>query len=286
MSKNILVVGASGKTGRRLVPMLRSRDASVRAASRTDRPGHVLFDWAEPASWGLAVRHVDAVYLVAPELVEDPSDTIAAFLETAREAGIGRVVLISSLGVTFPQEPSRSGRLKVEALVSQSGLEWTILRPSGFHQNFSEGFLAPGVQAGLVRTATASGKAAFVDATDIAAVAAAALTERGHDGQIYAVTGPQALSFAEAAGIIGQARGLAVNYSALTEDEFRSMMLGFGLPPSFVDVVVRDQIAIRDGFGALVTDVVEKITGRPPISFAEFAGDAFAASKTASPAGS
>jgi uncharacterized protein YbjT (DUF2867 family) len=275
MSKKVLVIGATGKTGRRLVPLLRSRDAAVRAASRTGRPGYMHFDWEKPETWEPAVQGIDAVYLIGPELVEDPSQGVAAFLDIAHKAGVKRVVALSSLGVTFPQEPSESGRLKAEAAVMRSDLEWTILRPSGFHQNFTEGFFAPGVQAGLVRTATASGKVAFVDANDIASVAAIGLMDKGHDGQVYALTGPHALSFAEAVDIIGQATGRAVGYSALSEEEFRSLMLGFGLPPSFADVVVRDQIAIRDGFATEFTDVVERVTGRPPVSFSEFAAEAF-----------
>lgn len=275
MSKKILVIGATGKTGRRLVPLLRSRGAAVNAASRSDRSDHVHFDWAKPGSWQPAVQGVDAVYLVGPELVENPSAEIAAFLDTAHKAGVKRVVALSSLGVTFPQEPSGSGRVRAEEVIMRSNLEWTILRPSGFHQNFTEGFFAPGIQAGLVRTATASGKAAFVDAADIASVAAIALTDIGHDGQVYAITGPQALSFAEAVDIIGQATGRPVGYSALSEEEFRALMLGFGLPAGFADVVVRDQIAIRDGFATETTDVVERVTGRPPVSFSEFAAKAF-----------
>lgn len=276
MNEEILILGATGKTGRRLVPMLAGKGQSVKLASRSARPGHVHFDWGTPKTWRPALRNVGAIYLIAPDFVEDPSAEIAAFLDVARQTGVHRVVAVSSLGATFPGEPAGSGRRNVEAAIMGSGLGWTILRPSGFHQNFTEGFLAPGVRAGLVRSATAAGKTGLVDAHDIAAVAAVALTTAGHAEQTYAVTGPEPLSFGEAVALIGDVTGQAIAYEALSEAEFRALMHGFGLPPDYAAVIVRDQIGIRDGAGAQVTDVVERLTGRPPISFLEFARDAFA----------
>ncbi|GGA40424.1 NAD(P)H-binding protein [Pelagibacterium lentulum] len=270
MHKKILVIGATGKTGRCLVPMLAGNTVTARPASRKKLTGHVLFDWASPETWQPAVEGINAVYLVGPDLVEDPSGQVTAFLDSARQAGVARVVGLSSLGVSFPHEPPMSGRSKVESAIMGSGLEWTILRPSGFYQNFSEGFFAPGLAAGRVQTATGSGKAAFIDATDIAAVAAVALTQPGHTGQIYALTGPQAFSISEGVEVFARSTGRTISYGALTEDEFRSMMLGFGLPAAFAEVVVRDQLAIRNGFATEVSEVVEQVIGRPPISFAQF----------------
>lgn len=235
----------------------------------------MLFDWAKPETWLEAVSGADAIYLVCPDLVEDPSTQVAAFLDLARQSGVTKVVGLSSLGVAFPDEPSLSGRRRVETVIKGSGLEWTILRPSGFHQNFTEGFFAPGIAAGHVQTATGSGKAAFIDATDIAAVAAVALTQPGHARQIYALTGPGPLSIEDCLAILRPALGRAISYARLTGDEFRSMMIGFGLPADFADVVVRDQLAIRDGFAMEVTNVVETVTGRRPIKFARFAAMAF-----------
>ncbi|MET3900245.1 uncharacterized protein YbjT (DUF2867 family) [Devosia sp. UYZn731] len=276
MSKTILVLGATGKIGRRLLPILKQQHAAeVRAASRSASAGYIPFDWHNPQSWTSAVTGTDAVFLIGPEMVEDPSDQIGALLDLASKHGVTNVVAVSSLGVTFPNEPANSGRLKVEAGIKASGLTWTILRPGGFHQNFSEGFFAPGIQAGMVQTATGSGKAAFIDAGDIAAVAAIALSGTGHEGQIYALTGPQALSFPEAVEIVGAAMGRKLAYSALPEDAFRAMMIGFGLPAGFADVVVRDQIAIRDGYAADTTATVAEITGKPAVSFAEYAATAF-----------
>lgn len=276
MSKAILVLGANGKIGRRIVPILKQEQlAAVKAASRSGDDGYTVFDWQRTQTWQAAIADADAVFLVGPEMVEDPSDQIGAFLHMAGKGGVQKVVAVSSLGVTFPAEPANSGRLKVEAAITASGMDWTILRPGGFNQNFSEGFFAPGVHAGMVQTATGTGKTAFIDAFDIAAVAALALCSPGHQGQTYALTGPEALSFPDAVGVIGGVGGRSVAYSALTEDAFRSMMLGFGLSSAFADVVVRDQIAIRNGFAADTTSTVAEITGRPPVKFADYAANAF-----------
>ena len=276
MSKTNLILGATGKIGRRLLPILmREQLAVVRPTSRSGDHGFTEFDWHKPKTWPKALTNITGVFLIGPELVDDASDQIGAFLNLASAAGVEKIVAVSSLGVTFPGEPAHSGRLKMEAVIKGSGLDWTILRPGGFHQNFSEGFFAPGVQAGMVQTATGMGKTAFIDVGDIAAVAAATLSNAGHQEQTYALTGPQALSFPEAAAIIGKAMGRELAYSALSEDAFRGIMLGFGLPSDFADVVVRDQLAIRDGFAADTTPTVAAITGRDPISFADYAASAF-----------
>lgn len=270
MTKEILVLGATGKTGRRLLPLLRDRGAAVRAASRSGGAGTVAFDWALETSWKPALEGVAAIYLVGPDLVEDPSDATAAFLDVAYRSGVRTVVALSSLGVTFPNEPIHSGRRKAEEALRQSRMNWTILRPSGFSQNFSEGFFAPGIGSGQVRAATGTGRVAFVDASDIASVAAVALTAPGHAGQAYALTGPRALSFDEATSLVAGALGRPVAFSPLGETEFRGMMLGFGLPGAYADVVVRDQVAIRDGFAADVSHDVEAVTGRPATDFSVF----------------
>lgn len=272
MIDTILVLGATGKTGRRLIPQLLGKGADVRAASRKAAEGHILFDWARPDTFGPALSGTNAVYLVDPEMVEDPTSLTGPFLEAARQAAVRKLVLLSSLGITFPNEDGQSGRHRLERQVMASGLEWTILRPSGFNQNFSESFLLPGIlQGDVVATATGDGAVGFVDAEDIAAVAAVALTEGGHGEAIYPLTGPEALSFAEAAAIIGKAAGRTVTHRPLSSDAFAGMLQGAGVPPDYAAVLVRNQEAIRDGNGALVTDTVTRVTGRAPIRFTQYA---------------
>lgn len=278
MTTTVLVLGATGKSGRRLVPLLQARGVTVRAASRQANAHHTLFDWYQPETHQAALEGVDAVYLISPDFVEDPSSVIAPFLDRAKQLGVKRVVAVSSLGVSFPHEPEDSGRRKVEQLVMASGMEWTLLRAGGFSQNFSESFFLPGIlHADAVATATGDGAVAFVDAEDIAAIAAVALTEHGHAQAIYSVTGSQSLTFAQAAAVISKAAGREISHRPIASSEFAAILQGGGVPADYAAVVVRDQEAIRAGAGAVVTDVVERVTGRPPISFETYAANAAAA---------
>jgi uncharacterized protein YbjT (DUF2867 family) len=275
MTATVLVLGATGKTGRRLVPKLSARGARVRPASRHAGEGRFVFDWDRPDTHGPALAGVDAVYLLGPELVEDPTAVVGPFVDRAKQAGVERIVLLSSLGVEFSREPPASGRRKLEEIVTSSGIAWTILRASGFAQNFSEGFLLPGIlQAGVVATATADGTVAFVDTDDIASVAAAALSEDGHGRTVYTLTGPEALTFDEATAIIGKAAGRTIVHRKISPDELRSILGGMGIPATYADMVVRDQEAVRDGWGARVSDAVAVVTGRPPTRFSDYAARA------------
>lgn len=271
MTNTVLVLGATGMIGRRLVPLLRDRGVTVRAASRTASDGHTLFDWRDPATQVAALAGVRALYLVPPPLVEDPTSLVAPLLRAAKEAGVERVVAVTSLGVDFPGEPASSGRRELERLVKGSGLEWTLLRPGGFAQNFSEGFLRPGIDRAMVVSATGPGEVAMIDAGDIAAVAALALTEPGHAGQTYELTGAERLSFGDAVATIGRITGREIAYRTIEPAEMEAMLRGFGLPAEYAAVVVRDQVAIRDGAGARITDTVERLTGKRPTSFAAVA---------------
>ncbi len=278
MTSTVLVIGASGKTGRRLVAHLYERGMPVKAASRNPGEGQSLFDWNKPETYGTTLAGVEAIYLIPPALVEDPAPLTGPFLMHAKKAGVRRVLLLSSLGVEFPHEPQDSGRRKLEQQVIASGLDWTILRPSGFAQNFSESFLLPGIlHADTVASATGDGAVAFVDAGDIAAVAAKVLADgEGHVGKTYAITGPAPLTFADAAEAISKAAGRRITYRQISSDELLKILTE-GIPADYAAMVVRDQQAIREGAAALVTDVVERITGRPATPFVEFAVKASAA---------
>lgn len=275
MTNTVLVIGATGKTGRRLVPRLKARGVDVREASRRPSDGRTIFDWDRPDTYDPALAGVDAIYLVPPELVEDPTALVGPFLDCAAQLGVTSVVALSSLGSQFPNEAPASGRRKLEQRVRASGLTWTILRPSGFAQNFSEAFLLPGiVQADTMATVTGDGAVAFVDADDIAAVAAVALTEAVHSGAEYVVTGPKALTFAQAAAAISAVTGRTITHRDISSSELMQILQGAGLPADYAAMVVGDQEAIRDGFGSLVTDIVATVSGRPATTFADYAARA------------
>ena len=282
MSRNILILGATGKTGRLLIPRLSDHGVGIVAAMRRpDGPNpfagvdRVRFDWNEPGDYARALEGVDAVYLVPPPLVEDASTTIAAFLRHAASSGVHTVVLLSSLGVTFADEPPVSGRRKHEDVVRESGLAWTILRPSGFFQNFSEGMAQQRIRdEGVIVSATGDGAVALVDAGDIAAVAAEALTQAGHEGATYALTGPAAVTFAEVARVIGQVCGRQVAHVPVLPETVGGFLRDAGIPDEYRWMLLRDMAAVREGRAAQVSQDIERVTRRAPIAIETYARDA------------
>ncbi|MGP3957564.1 SDR family oxidoreductase [Nonomuraea sp. 3N208] len=257
----ILVLGATGSTGRRVASLLRASGHAVRAASRS---GETTFDWSEPGTWEPAVAGASAVYLMAPDGIPvDPR-----FVSLAVERGVRRIVLLSSTAIeTMGDERLMSA----ERTVRGSGAEWTILRPSWFDQNFDEGFFQSAIITGEVVVPLRDVRQAFVDAGDIAAVAAAALTEDGHAERTYEVTGPGSLTFGEAVEIIARAAGREVRYRGGDEDYLTAM--GFSEQAM---AEVKAFAALRDLGDQPVSEAVSQVTGRPPKPFETYATEAAA----------
>ena len=174
--------------------------------------------------------------------------------------------------MTFTQEPSFSGRHRHEAAVQNSGIAWTVLRPSGFFQNFSEGFLFPSIQEhdGFI-SASGNGSAAMIDAGDIAAVASEVFLSEGHDGKTYHLTGPTAPTMDEVALILSDAADRVIRHESVSPETMTDMMIGGGVPPQYAEMLVRDMTAIRDGEAAQISGDVHRILGRQPVSFTQFA---------------
>ncbi|MFC4012283.1 SDR family oxidoreductase [Nonomuraea purpurea] len=258
----ILVLGATGSTGRRVTELLRADGHPVVAASRS---GETRFDWSDAGTWRPAVAGASALYLMAPDgTAVDP-----AFVSVAVEQGVRRIVLLSSSGI----ETMGDGRLPAaERAVRDSGATWTILRPSWFDQNFDEGFFWPAIMAGEVVIPLGDVRQAFVDAGDVAAVAAAALTEDGHAGRTYEVTGPDTLTFGEAVDLIGGEIDRCVRYRGGDEDYIAAL--------GFSEEAIRDAkafAALRGLGDQPISDVVCEVTGRPPKPFAMYVREAAAA---------
>ncbi|NUT52999.1 MAG: NAD(P)H-binding protein [Saccharothrix sp.] len=195
------------------------------------------------------------MYLMAPhELPVDPD-----FVPEAVARGVRRFVLLSTRGVV---EMRDERLLAAERLVRESGVDWTVLRPDWFDQNFDEGFFRPSILAGELVLPLGDKRQAFVDADDIAAVAVAALTEDGHEGRVDEVTGPEALSFPEALDVITRVTGRQVAFRG-TPDDYRAIV-----PADLAEQQIRAWDALRDG---PPTDTVAKITGREPSSFHDYA---------------
>ncbi|MDH2430576.1 NAD(P)H-binding protein [Sphaerisporangium sp. TRM90804] len=266
----VLVTGGTGTTGGRVAALLRERGAAVRIATRTPgaAPGHVRFEWADPATHAPAVAGTDRVYLVAPIGAAEPAPVVEPFLRTALRAGVRRVVLLSSSAT--PEGPAGLGAL--HRLVRTSMPEWTVLRPSWFMQNFvGDHPLAHGIRAtGEIVTATGTGRVAFVDPDDIAAVAAHALLDAvPHDAE-HLITGPQALGYDDAAALIADATGLAVRHHAVGTADMAARMTAAGVPEEFAAILAGMEEDIRHGAEDRVTATVQEVTGRPPRSFARF----------------
>jgi uncharacterized protein YbjT (DUF2867 family) len=261
----ILVLGATGSTGRRVTERLRSAGYLVRAASRHSK---VRFDWADRTTWEPAVTGAARMYLMAPDgQPVDPS-----FVRLAAEQGVRHIVLLSSQGI---EAMGDERLLAAERTVRSSGADWTILRPGWFHQNFDEGFFRPAVLAGELALPLGDVRQVFVDADDIAATAVTALTGDGHAGQTYALTGPRALSFAEAVEIIGRAVGRSIRFLG-TAEEYLAAQAVLGVPEEQTRQVIAAFAALRSLGDAQPTTVVREVTGRDPKSFGSYATEAAA----------
>ncbi|WP_314615196.1 NAD(P)H-binding protein [Streptomyces stackebrandtii] len=271
----ILVTGGTGTTGSRVVSRLRAQGAPVRVASRSGEPP---FDWHDRTTWDSALEGVKAVYLVPLDgrLLTRP------FVERAARLGVERVVLLSGRGVDVPGysgEANLAGATHVdgESAVRDSGLSWTILRPAWFAQNFSEGVFRDAVVAGELRLPAGDGAASFTDADDIAAVAVASLTEDGHDGQTYELSGPRALTIAEAVAEISEATGRSLRYVPLSPGEFIAELIGEGWSAAEAEDYAEAVSPIRRGMDSGISDGVRRALGRPPRDFTEYVAAAVSA---------
>jgi uncharacterized protein YbjT (DUF2867 family) len=265
---DVLVLGGTGTTGRRVVAGLRERGVPARIATRKPgEPGQVRFDWADRATHLAALRDVSAVYLLAPIGEAEPARLVEPFLADALAAGVRRVVLLSSSAVA----EDSPGLGELQRLV-RAAPEWTVLKPSWFMQNFTgEHLVAQGVRDGEIVTATGDGRVAFVDAGDIAAVAVRALTDAEPHNTEHVLTGPSALSYAEAAEIVSARTGRPVRHRSVGTTEFAARLAAYGLPEAFAAVLAALDEDIRHGTEDRVTPAVEQVTGRPARSFHTFA---------------
>jgi uncharacterized protein YbjT (DUF2867 family) len=262
--KRTLVLGGTGKTGRRVVQRLEARGLPVRVGSRSGEPP---FDWEKPATWARALEGVDAVYVsYYPDLaVPGAVDTVGSFAELAVRNGVARQVLLAGRGEPEGEE--------TEQAVRDSGAELTILRSTWFAQNFSEDYMLEHVLNGVVALPAGDTPEPFVDADDIADVAVAALTEDGHVGQLYELTGPRLLTFAEAVQEIAQATGREIRYVPVSVEEHAAAAAEHGVPAEVVDLLTYLFTEVLDGRNARLADGVQRALGREPRDFADYVRD-------------
>ncbi len=270
--ERILILGGTGKTGRALGARLATARREIRVASRSPgaEPNAVRFDWNDVQTHGPALRNVDAVYLVAPLLVADPSQQMMEFVRRGLDAGVRRFVLLSSSAV----EEGSSGLGEVHAGLSEEAPEWTVLRPSWFMENFFDPTHHHGqsiAKKGQIVSATGKGRMGFVAVDDISAVAFHALTDVHPHNTNHIITGPEALSYDDVAEIFTRIGGRTVQHLSVEPDTAEKYMINSGIPEPFASFLATlESEAIRNGREDRVTDTVLRVTGVPPTSLEAF----------------
>lgn len=259
-----LLIGGTGKTGRRVEARLRAQGVPTRTASRGATP---RFDWEDEGTWERALGDARAVYITFyPDLaIPGAAELVGRLARLAVARGAERLVLLSGRGEhqVWPAERA----------VREAGAAFTIVRSAFFCQNFSEGALAEGLLDGDLAFPAGDVREPFVDADDVADVVAAALTDERHAGSIYDLTGPRLLTFREAVAEIARATGRSLRYTAVSSDEYRVLLAPY-LPAPQVEFLVELFGMLLDGHNALLTDGVERALGRKPRDFADYARDA------------
>ncbi|MCO6491425.1 MAG: NAD(P)H-binding protein [Phaeodactylibacter sp.] len=260
---NILVIGGTGKTGRKVVKGLKKQNQNVRVGARSHTPA---FDWHDPATWPGALAGMDKVYIVYyPDLaVPGAYEAIKGLTEEAKKAGVKKVVLLSGKG---EKEAERC-----EQVVAGSGLDYTLVRASWFNQNFSESFLMDPILAGYVALPMPDAKIPFVDTGDIADVVVKVLMDDAHNGKTYTVTGPRAITFEEAVTEIAASTGKEIKYKPVSLDDYSAMMKSAGLPADYIwliDYLFREVLGKPEN--QEISDDVEKVLGRKARDFSEYA---------------
>jgi uncharacterized protein YbjT (DUF2867 family) len=265
----ILVTGATGKVGRRLTAQLREAGHSVRAVSRSTE---IRFDWHDESTWAAAFEGASAVYLIPPD-EPFPAEAIVA---AAEKAGVRRLVAQSGRRIEVLAEaagvgPEAVGMYAVQEAVKASGVEWTVLQANNFNQNFSEGDMLEAILAGELYLPVEDTVEPFIDVQDIAAVAVVVLTEDGHHGRTYELSGPESLTFPAAVDAIAEASGRSIEFRDVSPEDYAAALRAEELPEDlvfFLDVMYR---VMREGKIGDVADGVEQVLGRKPVAFVDWA---------------
>ena len=271
-SNTILVVGGTGKVGRYVVAGLDAQEASLRLATR--RAGElesasraVLFDWTKSATWGPALDGITVAYLVKPP-GDHPAATLSEFLGQAN--ALERVVLLSEL--LNEHRPASDEQRAAEIVIEKCSIGWTILRPNWFFQNFTGGSYTAGImERDQVEVPSGGQPISFVDTRDVADVAVATLTQPGHEGEGYSITGPTAITMAEVAGLVARAADRPIQVVDPPLTAVRAAMEDAGTSGARIEFLINLCEDLHSGANAIVTDCVERVAGHPARSFATFA---------------
>ncbi|GCC51294.1 NmrA family transcriptional regulator [Chryseotalea sanaruensis] len=262
IEKKILVLGGTGKTGRRVVDRLKqSRVSHVRIGSRTAQPS---FDWEDATTWNEAVNGIDTVYITfQPDLAIPAAPSIIKnFTELASKNGVKKMVLLSGRGEQEAQ--------LCEEIVKQNAINWTIVRASWFNQNFSESIFLDPILAGHVALPRAEALEPFTDADDIADVVVKCLLNDEHNKQTYELTGPRLMTFKEVISEIAKATERDITFQALSLDEYTQMLRQYHVPEDHIWLANYLFTEVLDGRNASVKNDIEKVLGRKAKDFSEY----------------
>lgn len=262
MKSKTLVIGGTGKTGRRVVKKLKQANQYVRIGTRSHEPA---FDWNDPSTYANALKGMDNAYIVYyPDLaVPGSKEAIGDLMDTAKREGLKKAVLLSGKG-------EREAEL-CEQIVAGSGLNHTIIRASWFMQNFSESFFLEPILSGYVALPKSEAKVPYVHADDIASLVVKALLEDSHHSKIYQLTGPETFTFPEVIHKISVASGREIKFRSCALREYIMDLKGLGVPESYVRLLDYLFSNVLDAPGnQVVTNDIENVLGRKPINFDEY----------------
>jgi len=269
MKNNILVIGGTGKTGRKVAERLTKLDQIVRIGSRSGSPA---FNWEDSSTWSAALKGMDKIYITfQPDLaVPGALEAIEGLTKEAKKSGIKKLVLLSGKG-------EREAEL-CEQVVINSGIDYTIVRASWFNQNFSESFFLDPIMSGHVALPQANAKVPYVDTDDIADVVVAALLNEQHNGQLYELTGPRLLTFEEVISEISIATGRDIVFTPISLSAYTKMLEQFGVPADYVWLINYLFTEVLDNEqNSEITNDIEKVLGRKPKDFSEYVREVAAA---------
>jgi uncharacterized protein YbjT (DUF2867 family) len=269
--KITLVLGGTGKTGRRVAERLEARGMPTRVGSRSGEPP---FDWENTDTWASALEDVESAYVsYYPDLaIPGAPAAVRSFTELAVRNGVRTLVLLSGRG----EEQAQSAEQALREVGEEAGVDWTIVRCAWFMQNFDENYLLEPILAGEVALPSGNVPEPFVDAGDIADVAVAALTEDGHAGQLYELTGPRLLTIEEAIGEISKATGREIRFIPVSLEEYEAVLAEADVPPEFLSLLTYLFGTVLDGRNTSTTDGVRRALGREPKDFTDYARHAAA----------
>lgn len=267
-----LVIGAHGQIGSVLASALASQGQTVRRGTSRlmQQADEVQLNLVTRQGLDAAMASVDQVFLMAPPGIANQHELLIPTIDAAKAAGVRKVLLLSALGANADDQiPHRRAELHLE----RSGLTWNVIRPNWFMQNFHT-FWLHGIQTqGQIFLPVGDAKGSFIDTRDVAAVAARLLSSNDLDNAAFDLTGSEALDHAQVAVILSEAAGRPIGYTDIPEDDMRQGLLGAGFPADYTEFLLAILGAFKAGHAERVTGEVQRITGRQPITLAQYANE-------------